>query len=84
MSRANCPRCGGENPEPAAVLCAGCRTQLLSEVEAGRAANIRVSPIIRQALAQAQPGEDFDEALLRALKTLHPGQAERSFLLSCA
>jgi len=41
---------------------------------------IRISPIIREALVSAQPGEDLDEALLRALKAHHSEQA--SMLLS--
>jgi hypothetical protein len=36
---------------------------------------IRVAPIIRDALSSAQPGEDLDEALLRALKARYPEQA---------
>jgi hypothetical protein len=36
---------------------------------------IQVSPIIRDALASVKPGEDLDEALLRALKARHPEQA---------
>jgi len=41
---------------------------------------VEVSPILRDALASRQSGEDFDEALLRALKARHPEQA--SSLLS--
>ena len=41
---------------------------------------VRISPIINEALASAQPGEDLDEALLRALKAHYPEQA--SMLLS--
>jgi len=33
---------------------------------------VHASPIIREALASAKPGEDFDEALLRALKARYP------------
>ena len=36
---------------------------------------VRIAPLLREALASAQPGEDFDEALLRVLKLQHPHQA---------
>ncbi|NIM05433.1 MAG: hypothetical protein GTO55_04865 [Armatimonadetes bacterium] len=36
---------------------------------------VRISPIIREALVSVGPLEDFDEALLRALKARHPDQA---------
>jgi len=41
---------------------------------------VRISPIINEALASVQPGEDLDEALLRTLKLHYPEQA--SMLLS--
>jgi hypothetical protein len=34
-----------------------------------------VAPVLKEALASAKPGEDIDEALLRALKSRHPKQA---------
>jgi hypothetical protein len=36
---------------------------------------MRVSPLVREALAAVQPGEDFDEALLRVLKAYYPQEA---------
>jgi hypothetical protein len=36
---------------------------------------VHVAPILKEALASAKPGEDIDEALLRALKARHPEQA---------
>ena len=36
---------------------------------------IHLSPILREALAAVKPGEDFDEALLRALKARQPQHA---------
>ncbi|UCH36229.1 MAG: hypothetical protein JSV65_07715 [Armatimonadota bacterium] len=75
-----CPRCGREHAESDGVLCGACREALRSEARAQGASiettlKVRMSPILREALASAQPGEDFDEALLRALKARHPEQA---------
>jgi len=36
---------------------------------------VHISPILGDALAFLQPGEDLDEAILRALKARHPDQA---------
>jgi len=36
---------------------------------------VHIAPLLREALAAVQPGEDFDEALLRVLKLQHPDQA---------
>lgn len=36
---------------------------------------VRISPFLREALHSQQAGEDFDEALLRALKAQHPERA---------
>jgi hypothetical protein len=36
---------------------------------------VQAGPILREALASAGPGEDVDEALLRALKARYPEQA---------
>jgi hypothetical protein len=33
---------------------------------------VQLAPLLRTALASRQPGEDLDEAILRALKTTHP------------
>jgi hypothetical protein len=58
------------------VLCSDCRAALASEAMASESSQtIQLAPILREALAQVQPGEDFDEALLRALKSRHPGEA---------
>ncbi len=70
-----CPRCGLPSGEPDTALCAACRQQLASEADVGSGLTIHLSPIIRDALAQAQPGEDIDEALLRALKVRYPKEA---------
>jgi hypothetical protein len=78
--KATCPRCGREHFEPEAVVCAECREALLSGREVpgmgkGETVKVRVSPILRDALVSAGALEDFDEALLRALKKRHPEQA---------
>jgi len=36
---------------------------------------VQAAPLLREALREAQPGEDFDEALLRTLKARHPERA---------
>jgi len=36
---------------------------------------VRIAPLLREALGSVQPGEDFDEALLRVLKLRHSDQA---------
>ncbi len=74
MPPATCPRCGREHSEPANVLCAVCLKQLASRGEFLGEIVIHVSPIVRDALALAQSGEDFDEALLRSLKERHPNE----------
>lgn len=61
-------------------MCPTCRVRLVPEeglglMGEGKTLNVRVSPILRDALACARPGEDFDEALLRALKARHPEDA---------
>ena len=62
------------------MLCAECREALLSQgTRSGLAGEetlkVRVSPILRDALASVGVAEDLDEALLRALKRRHPEQA---------
>jgi hypothetical protein len=37
-----------------------------------QSAKVQLAPLLRTALASRQPGEDLDEAILRALKTAHP------------
>ena len=76
MSGANCPRCGRKHSEPGMVLCSDCQAALASQAMASESSQtIQLAPILREALAQVQPGEDFDEALLRALKSRHPADA---------
>jgi len=76
MSEATCPRCGRKHSEPEMVLCSDCRAKLASEVMVSEnSQTIQLAPILREALAQVQPGEDLDEALLRALKSRHPADA---------
>lgn len=40
---------------------------------------IDAKQVLQQALADAKPGEDIDEAILRACKTLHAGQHSEVF-----
>jgi len=75
-----CPRCGRQHSEPKLILCRECREALMAETSTEES-NLRlnVSPILRDALASRQSGEDFDEALLRALKARHPERASSLF-----
>jgi hypothetical protein len=62
------------------VVCAECREALLSGSDSlgmgdAETLRVRVSPILRDALVSAGPLEDFDEALLRALKKRYPERA---------
>jgi hypothetical protein len=41
----------------------------------GKTLKVHLSPIIREALAAVESGEDFDEALLRTLKARYPEEA---------
>lgn len=75
-----CPRCGRSYPESAGAFCPVCRAPLIGADAPGPTGpestlRVRVSPVIGEALSSAQPGEDFDEALLRALKARYPEQA---------
>ena len=84
MSEATCPRCGRKNSEPEKVLCSDCRAALVLEASSGSPASaqtqtIQLVPILGDALAQVQPGEDLDEALLRALKSRQPADAAMLF-----
>ncbi len=45
--------------------------------------SFQLAPVLRQALASTQPGEDLEEALLRALKASHPEQAS-ALLSACS
>jgi hypothetical protein len=79
-SYSKCQRCGRIFTESADPLCAVCKEELqagldAAEKSAGGALKVRVSPIIKAARAAQKPGEDFDEALLRALKAHYPEQA---------
>ncbi len=56
------------------VLCSDCRAALLQDGE-GKALTVQVGPILRDALATLGPGEDVDEALLRALKARYSEEA---------
>ena len=82
MSEATCPRCGRKNSEPEKVLCSDCRAALVLEARStspASAQTVQLSPILTDALAQVQPGEDLDEALLRALKSRQPADAAMLF-----
>jgi hypothetical protein len=68
---ASCPRCGSAQVAPGEVLCRTCREALLAG-GAKDTMKIDLVPILRDALTTAGPGEDFDEALLRALKRTQP------------
>lgn len=62
------------------LSCPHCYVTLVADAdtEAPReesALKLRLSPILREALADVKPGEDFDEAVLRTLKARHPEQA---------
>jgi hypothetical protein len=67
---------------PGVTVCPICRVNLtpdaastppLAPREGGT--QIDIAPILAEALAARQPGEDLDEALLRALKARHPEHA---------
>jgi len=76
MSEATCPRCGRNHSETDNVLCSACPAEPVSETTSSASSQtIQLAPILRQALAQVQPGEDLDEALLRALKADRPAEA---------
>jgi hypothetical protein len=71
---------------PGVTVCPLCRVDLtpeaastppLAPTEGGT--RIDLAPILRQALAARQPGEDLDGALLRALKARHPEHATSLF-----
>jgi len=70
----SCPRCGSAPVAPGEVLCRACREAVLAG-GAAQTERIELAPVLREALASAAPGEDFDEALLRALKRTHPAQS---------
>ena len=82
-----CPRCGRIYSEPGVVICPSFEVGLiragdlppiageLPQMAGATTLKVRVSPIIGEALASVKPGEDFDEALLRALKARYPEQA---------
>jgi hypothetical protein len=75
-----CPRCGRTYDDPSAIVCRECHVALVPGGLARPTGDhselkVRVAPVIAEALASAQAGEDFDEALLRALKARYPDQA---------
>lgn len=79
MGKATCPRCGRKHEEPELVLCEECRRALRQGSGAqggeGTTVTVQVGPILSEAVASAGPGEDIDEALLRALKARYPEEA---------
>src|SRR4030065_610117 len=78
MGKATCPRCGREHEESELVLCAGGRGGLRRGGAGGgegTTVTVQVGPILSEAVASAGPGEDIDEALLRALKARYPEEA---------
>ena len=77
MGKATCPRCGREHGESELVLCAECRGALRQGAQGGEGTTVtvQVGPILSEAVASAGPGEDIDEALLRALKARYPEEA---------
>jgi len=75
-----CPRCGRTYSDPGTAVCPACQVSLVpdawpDEMCAEQTLKVHVTPVISDALASAGPGEDFDEALLRALKARYPEQA---------
>jgi len=75
-----CPRCGRELAEPNLGLCRQCYDEFVGVKDAParpgeRVVRVRVSPLVREALDSGQPGEDFDEALLRVLKAHYAEEA---------
>jgi len=79
MGKATCPRCGRKHEEPELVLCGECRRALRQVSGAqggeGTTVTVQVGPILSEAVASVGPGEDIDEALLRALKARYPEEA---------
>lgn len=78
-NRMKCPRCGRTYPETGVIVCPECRIRVVPAATpptagAETAVTLQVSPVLRDALASAKPGEDLDEAILRALKAHHPEQ----------
>jgi len=73
-----CPRCGKVPLSPGEGICHACQAELLAG-GTSETMQIELAPVLREALATAVPEEDFDEALLRALKRLHPAQAAALF-----
>ena len=74
-----CPRCG-RTYAGGEIVCPECRVRLDPERpwdrdSGGEELRVQAGPILREALASAGPGEDVDEALLRALKARYPEQA---------
>lgn len=72
-----CPRCGRTHEASGIPLCPDCRAELSQGSSSARPSqatslNIDLAPILREALSSRRPGEDLDEALLRALKAHHP------------
>jgi hypothetical protein len=75
-----CPRCGRTYSEPGVVICPSCNVGLVRVAErpqmpAATTLKVRVAPVLGEALASVKPGEDIDEALLRALKARYPDEA---------
>jgi len=78
-NRMRCPRCGRTYPETGVIVCPECRIRVVPAATPPTAGpettvELQVSPVLRDALASAKPGEDLDEAILRALKAHHPEQ----------
>jgi len=73
-----CPRCKKTLLTSGEGICQACQTELLAG--GGRdAVRIEIGPVLRDALATAAAGEDFEEALLRALKRSHPSRSAALF-----
>jgi hypothetical protein len=71
-----CPRCKKQFAGTELGLCDDCKLELVSVVRDDPAATkIEIQPIAQAALLAWKPGEDLDEAVLRALKTEHPNDA---------
>ena len=78
-NRMRCPRCGRTYPETGVIVCPECRVRVVPAAAPPpggpeTAVTLQVSPVLRDALSSARPGEDLDEAILRALKAYHPEQ----------
>lgn len=83
-NRMKCPRCGRTYPETGVIVCPECRVRVEPVAAPTRAGaetsvTLQVSPVLRDALASVRPGEDLDEAMLRALKARHPEQGSVLF-----